>query len=194
MIKTLSIIVPTPDGGNLPALAESLRKQLYPGDEVIVVGDTFHGPLDAVRDWVLQQPQWRWEEHDAGYMGWGHPQINFGISRAEGDYILFQDDDDVYRPDALVNVHRAVKHLDPPRPLLFRFRAARAGGQLFWMKKGLVQENTIGGHCIVVPNVPDKIGRWTDRYAGDFDFIEETLRLWEPLQPVWKEQVIVDAR
>lgn len=196
LIKPLSIIVPTPDGGNLPALADSLRKQLYPGDEVIVVGDTFNlaARNPALREWVEAQPQWRWEEHDAGYMGWGHPQINYGMSRAKGDYILFQDDDDVYAPGALVNVHRAVKHLDPPRPLLFRFRAARYGGMPIWQQKGRIEEGWIGGHCIVVPNVPEKMGKWTDRYAGDFDFIEETLRLWQPLEPVWKEQVIVHAR
>ena len=195
LIKTLSIIVPTPDGGNLPALADSLRGRLYPGDEVLVVGDTFHGqPLGHVMKFVEEQPQWRWLEHDAGRAAWGHPQINHGISQARGDYIAFQDDDDVYRRDAMVNIHRAIRHLDPPRPLLFKFKAARFGGRTFWIRKGLVELGTIGGHCIVVPNVPDKIGRWTDRYEGDFDFIEETLRLWEPLQPVWKEQVIVDAR
>lgn len=194
MRKSLSIVVPTPDGGNLPALAESLRKQLYPEDEVIVVGDTFHGPLDSVREWVEQQPQWRYVEHDAGRAAWGHPQINYGVTQARGDYILFQDDDDVYAGGAIANVHRAVRHLDPPRPLLFKFRAGRFGGRTFWVERGRVEVGMIGGHCIVVPNVPEKIGKWTDRYEGDFDFIEETLRLWEPLAPVWRQEVIVLAR
>lgn len=189
----LSIIVPTPDGGNLPALADSLRKQLYPGDEVIVVGDTFHGPLDAVRDWVLQQPQWRWVEHDAGRAAWGHPQINYGMTVARGDYLLFQDDDDIYAPGALVNVHRAIRRA-PLAPHLFRFKAARYGGQPIWQQKGVVAVGMIGGHCIVTPNDPARTGRWTDRYEGDFDFIEETLRLWEPIAPVWREEVIVLAR
>lgn len=160
-----------------------------------MVGDTFHGTdLSGVREFVESQQHWRWLEHDAGRAAWGHPQINFGITQATGDYLMFMDDDDVYYGDALANVRRAVKHLDPPRPLLFKFRARRAGGATFWLQRGLVQRNTIGGHCIVVPNVQEKIGRWADEYSGDFDFIEETLELWKPLEPVWRDEVIVDAR
>lgn len=193
-LKRFSIIVPTPDGGSLENLEESLRTQLRDGDEVLVVGDTHESELGQVREWVELQPHWRWLEHDAGRHAWGHPQINFGMQHAEGDYILFQDDDDVYYPDALLNIRRAVKHLDPPRPLLFRFRAQRAGGMVFWTNRGLVAQARIGGHCMVVPNCKEKLGSWTDRYEGDFDFIVETLRLWEPLEPVWRDEVIVLAR
>lgn len=193
-LKTLSIIVPTPDGGNLPALADSLKGQLYPEDEVIVVADTFHDvDLSHVRDFVLAQPQWRWEEHDAGRAAWGHPQINYGMTVARGDYLLFQDDDDVYARGALVNVHRAIRRA-PLAPHLFRFRAARFGGAAIWQQKGVIAVGMIGGHCMVVPNVPEKLGQWTDDYTGDYDFIEETLRLWEPIAPVWREEVIVLAR
>lgn len=194
-MKTLSIIIPTPDGGNLPALHASLAGKLYPGDEVIVVGDTFseHPNLPAVAT-AVQNAGWRWLEHNAGYMGWGHPQINYGITQAKGDYLVFQDDDDVFAPDAMVNIHRAIRHVEPPRPHLFRFKAARFGGQTFWIKKGLVAQGAIGGHCLVTPNIPEKTGKWTDRYEGDFDFIEETLRLWEPLEPIWRQEVISFAR
>lgn len=143
--------------------------------------------------WVDQTPHWRYLEHDAGRMAWGHPQINFGMEHAEGDYLLFQDDDDVYYPDALINVRRAVRHSEP-RPFLFKFRAQRAGGRTYWVEKGKVEMGWIGGHCMVVPNVPEKLGRWTDRYEGDFDFIRETLELWHPVEPVWRQEVIVDAR
>lgn len=115
------------------------------------------------------------------------------MTLAKGDYILFQDDDDIYAPGALVNVHRAVRRI-PPAPHLFRFRAARFGGAAIWQQKGVVREGMIGGHCMVVPNDPARLGQWTDRYVGDFDFIEETLRLWEPIAPVWREEVIVLAR
>ena len=159
-----------------------------------MVGDTFHGPLDHLRQVVESMPHWRWLEYNAGRAAWGHPQINYGMDYAEGDYLLFQDDDDVYAPDALLNVRRAVKHLDPPRPVLFKFKAARAGGRTFWVEQGVVKLGWIGGHCMVVPNVKERLGTWTDRYEGDFDFIEETLRLWEPLEPVWRQEVIVHAR
>lgn len=190
----LSIIVPTPDGGTLPLLAQSLNHQLRDGDEVIVVGDAFSDKLTpAVKTWV-EAVGWRYLEYDAGYMGWGHPQINYGIEHARGDYLAFQDDDDVYAPDFILNYHRATRHLDPPRPLLFRFKARRYGNIPIWQRRGVLEVGTIGGHCIVTPNVPEKTGKWTDRYEGDYDFIAETLRLWEPLQPEWRQEVIAYAR
>ena len=177
----------------LNLLAESLAKQLRDGDEVIVVGDTHTNDLRTLSMWVQEQPHWRWLELDAGRHAWGHPQINFGIEHAEGDYLLFQDDDDVYYPDALINVRRAVKHLKPPRPVRFKFRARRAGGRTFWIERGRVEVGAIGGHCIVAPNDPDKLGRWSDRYEGDFDFIAETLAKYD-VEPVWRPEVIADAR
>lgn len=115
------------------------------------------------------------------------------MTLATGDYILFQDDDDIYAPGALVNVHRAVRRA-PLAPHLFRFQAARAGGARYWVTEGVVAIGQIGGHCMVVPNDPTRLGQWTDRYEGDFDFIEETLKLWEPIAPVWRKEVIVLAR
>ena len=185
--------MPTPDGGNLPALAESLKGQLYPEDELLVIGDTTDGALPGVEAWVKQQPQWRYLDAGSTEHSWGHREINYGMTQATGDYILFQDDDDVYARGAIVNVHRAIRRA-PLAPHLFRFRARRYGSVPIWVKKGVVAEGMVGGHCMVVPNVPEKLGRWTDRYEGDYDFIEETLRLWEPIAPVWREEVIVLAR
>ena len=191
---TFSIIVPTPDGGTLPLLRQSLvSAKMLPEDEVIVVGDTHGNDLSGVEE-VVKAWGWRYEPFDAGRNAWGHPQINHGMTLAKGDYILFQDDDDMYMPDALLHVRRAVRHLDPPRPLLFKFKAMRAGGRTFWVKKGVIEVGMIGGHCMVVPNVPEKLAEWTDRYEGDFDFIKDTLALWEPLEPVWRQEVIVLAR
>ena len=189
----LSIIVPTPDGGSLDRLAASLKGQLYPEDELLVIGDTTDGALPEVEAWVKQQPQWRYLDAGSTEHSWGHREINYGMTQATGDYILFQDDDDVYARGAIVNVHRAIRRA-PLAPHLFRFQAARAGGRVYWTKKGSVVCGEIGGHCMVVPNVQEKLGKWTDAYTGDYDFIVETLRLWEPIAPVWREEVIVLAR
>lgn len=199
--KRLSIIVPTPDGGQLNFLAASLNPQLRENDEVIVVGDTASGITDHLRMTSVfcasQQREgknWRYFEYDnAGEHAWGHPQINFGMRYAVGDYLMFQDDDDIYYPDALVNVRRAIKH-GPPRPFLFKFRAMRFGGRTFWVERGRVEEGMIGGHCLVVPNDPEKLGKWSDRYEGDFDFIKDTLDLWKPVEPEWRPEVIALAR
>jgi hypothetical protein len=114
------------------------------------------------------------------------------MANAVGDYLIFQDDDDVFYPDALLNIRRAVRHGDP-RPHIFKFRITRAGG-LVLPQGQVVAENRIGGHCLVTPNDPERLGSWTDRYAGDWDFIEETLRLWEPIKPVFRPEIITLAR
>lgn len=158
-----------------------------------MVGDTHTNDLHDVRQWVELQPHWRWLELDAGRHAWGHPQINYGMQEAVGDYLVFQDDDDVFAPDALINIRRATKHLDPPRPLIFKFKIGRAGG-LVLPQGQEIAESRIGGHCLVVPNVKEKLGAWTDRYAGDWDFIESTLQLWMPLGPIFRPEVITFAR
>jgi glycosyltransferase involved in cell wall biosynthesis len=193
-IKTLSIIVPTPDGGRLDRLADSLDGKLYPGDEVIVVGDTVDGPLPAVETWVSAIPQWRYVDGGQEEHSWGHREINFGITKATGDYLVFQDDDDIFTTSAMVAIHRAVKYVSPPRPHLFRFRAKRYGDKTFWVEKGRVEVGMIGGHCLVTPNDPARTGLWSDRYEGDFDFVESTLALWAPVEPIWRNEVITLAR
>jgi hypothetical protein len=52
----------------------------------------------------------------------------------------------------------------------------------------------IGGHCLVTPNDPARTGLWSDRYEGDFDFVESTLALWAPVEPIWRNEVITLAR
>lgn len=115
------------------------------------------------------------------------------MQEARGDYLVFQDDDDMFAPDALLYIRRATRHLKPPRPLIFKFKIHRAGGVTLPRGRDLGL-GKVGGHCLVVPNVKEKLGTWTDRYEGDWDFIEETLRLWEPLEPVFRQEVITYAR
>jgi len=178
----------------LNELEESLRYQLVDGDEVLVVLDTHTDSLLPLRAWIDRQPHWRYEVLDAGRHAWGHPQINYGMRLAWGDYLVFQDDDDVFTGDALINIRRAARHLDPPRPLIFKFRAERAGNRVFPIQRGLIAQGAIGGHCLVIPNVSSKFGEWTDRYEGDYDFIVDTLAKWAPLEPVWRDEMITLAR
>ena len=186
----LSIIVPTPDGGFLPALFDSVRPQLHKGDEMIVVGDTHSDPLREVREQVLSEGH-RWMELDAGKHAWGHPQINAGMRNARGDYLVFIDDDDVFAPDALESIRRAVNGLEPPKPHLFRFHSDRNG--TLWREK-VIGVGAIGGHQFVVPNIPERLGEWSDRYEGDFDFIVSTLAKWPADSVIWREELIAHAR
>ena len=186
MAARLSIIVPTHDGEGLDTLFASVEDQLQSGDEVLVVVDAFeYGAI------VLPSlNNRRVLEFDAGHHCYGHCQINYGIERAHGDYLVFIDDDDCFPDGALDSIRRAIAEQDSPRPLMFKFWSRRHSRTL--PPGHYVQESAIGGHAMVVPNIPEKLGTWGERYAGDFDFIQSTLAFW-PDGPAWYDDVIACA-
>lgn len=194
---TFTAIIPTP-GNRLRELRrclDSVLPQLHDGDEVLVVGDTHQGPLREVERLVGDcGRRARYLAHDAGRHAWGHPQINAGMAAARGAWLTFNDDDDVYLPDALAAMRQAAAAAqDAPRPLLFRFLAH--WGMAYWLTAGQLVQDTIGGHCAVVPNDPARLGAWTDRYAGDFDFIVQTCDHYGgPSGAAWVDHLISRAR
>lgn len=188
-MASLSIIVPTHDGDGLDTLLASVADQLLSGDQVLVVGDTCDGDLPHVQHQV-EQAGHTYLAHASGHHCYGHCQINSALPRATGDYILFIDDDDCYPAGALAIVRGAAEALPSPRPLIFQFYSRRHGRVL--PPSHAVIESAIGGHAIVVPNIPEKLGRWGERYAGDYDFIVSTLEKW-PAGPVWIDEVIACA-
>lgn len=186
----LSIIVPTPDGDGLDTLAASLAAQRAASDELLIVGDTHDGPLPHVAAWCAAHDA-RYLAHDAGHHCWGHCQINHGMLAATGDYLVFIDDDDTFAPGALAAIRRAIAQQPAPRVLMFKFHAARLGRTL--PERYAVEESAIGGHCIVPPNDPARLGTWGCRYGGDYDFLVRTLAHW-PGGPAWFDDVIALAR
>lgn len=193
MAARLSVIVPTHDGVGLETLFASLADQLLPGDEVLIVGDTFESnPFTTIPWATLPFPGGHlvYYEHDAGHHCWGHCQINEGMRHATGDYLVFIDDDDCFPDGALDAIRRAADEQPAPRPLMFQFYSRRHDRVL--PPRHEVRESAIGGHAIVVPNIPDKLGQWGERYAGDYDFIVTTLEHW-PDGPAWYDDVIACA-
>ena len=195
MAARLSIIVPTPDGDGLDVLFASLGGQLTLGDQVLIVGDTHDGPLEAVETMITDHEWFKLQildylPFDAGHHCWGHCQINEGVRQATGDYLVFIDDDDCFPDGALDVIRRAAAEQSSPRPLMFRFRSRRHG--MYLPPCHEVRESAIGGHALVVPNIPARLGKWGERYAGDYDFIVSTLALW-PDGPAWYDDVIACA-
>lgn len=187
-MSRLSIIVPTADGDGLDMLFASLDGQLCDGDEVLVVWDTFESTPPLVLPFSVYQGPYL--SYDAGHHCWGHCQINAGITQARGDYLIFIDDDDCFPDGALESVRRAIAEQPSPRPLMFKFWSRRHN--LFLPVRHEVRESAIGGHAMVVPNIPEKLGRWECRYAGDYDWITSTLQHW-PAGPAWYDDVIACA-
>lgn len=209
-MATLSIIIPTPGGGRpLKRCLRSIASQpLLPGDEVLVVGDCTAGELPEVEALVADfGPPYRYiaavgATHTVvdgvDYHSFGHDQINVGMTVAAGDYLVFQDDDDVFTAGAFGAIRHAAEEClarhGEFRPLMFRF--VTRFRTLVWAVEGVVAQDHLGGHCFVVPNRKAYLAPWTPRYQGDFDHIRGTLDKWPGGEAavVWREEVIAYAR
>lgn len=171
----------------------SVRSQLAPQDEVIVIGDTFHGSLPAVERLVAGYgSQFRYLELDAGHSCWGHCQLNYAMAEARGDYWHANDDDDVWLPGA-TDMMRQAAEVWPGKLLLFRFISQF--GTVYWEEVGKVERNSIGGHCIVAPRVLAKMGTYACVYSGDYDYISQTIaKFGGANQAIWIDNLICRAR
>lgn len=194
-IPTLSLLVPTHrEDRPLRRCLDSAKPQLRRGDEVIVIGDTRDRPLPGVEALVKSYGrQFRYVAHDAGHHCYGHCQLDHALPLAQGDYIHCNDDDDAWTPDALATFRKLAGALPEPLPFLFRFQSYH--GPIYWQRLGLFARNHIGGHCLLAPNIPAKLGRFGCDYNGDFDMVESTVNAYGgPDAAIWREEVIAWAR
>lgn len=219
-MTTISAIIPTcaTDLDRLAMLRRSVMSalhQLAEGDEILVAGDTRNGPLEHVQKFCesIQQKEWhydaeadkhfpvpygptvRYVPHDGGGRpSWGHDQINHAMAVAKGEWLCFNDDDDIFCAGAMQAIRDSAGTLTTQAPMLFRFKSYH--GPCFWLTPGLIGQGLIGGHCIVTPNIPSLLGEWGPHYEGDWSFIESTLRKWSSVGvgPVWVNRLIAIAR
>lgn len=198
MLNTVSLtgIIPTFDPKRpLRRALQSAARQMQPQDEIIVVGDTADGPLPEIEEVVRSfGSQFRYIPHDAGHHCWGHCGLSAAQTQARGDYLTYCDDDDIWTPTAFGAIRQAASEIQEPMPLLFRLLTHY--GLVVWMDQSL-RQGTVGGHCLVVPNVPERLGTWTCRYEGDYDAILDTLSRWRKAGVPslgWCQQVIAIAR
>jgi len=110
-----------------------------------------------------------------------------GMARATGTHLAFLDDDDVYAPGAIETMRAAACD----RPVIFRMDDPTHG--IIWKRKALDFGN-VGTPMFLVPNEPDRLGRW-EPYApglkcpgGDFMFISDCAETMGA--PVWREEVV----
>jgi glycosyltransferase involved in cell wall biosynthesis len=185
----LTVIIPTQGRATLPRTLASVRDQAGPDTvEVIVVADT-HDPLFCDVRVIAEAYGARYLEHDAGHHCWGHCQINAAIDAATAPYVSFNDDDDVYAPGAFKAMKAAMDSRGRLGPILFQFQTYF--GPVLWDIPRAI-ETRIGGHCIVAP--ADRCGQWTCRYAGDYDYIAQTLALYPESEVMWVPRVIAQQR
>ena len=169
---TLSIIVPTRGRTTLKRTLRSIAGQLQPGDEVLVLRDETGDSGDSAR------------------MG--------GMERARGSHLAFMDDDDVYAPGALEKMRRFARD-HPGRVGIFKMQ--HPVGTTHWREgEPALRYANVSSQNFLVPNVPGRLGRWTDRpprpgggaYDGDYAFIVRTVELQG--EPVFVDEVTVLVR
>ena len=192
MNDSVTFIVATHrDDRPLARCLHSIAYQMGPNDEVIVVGDTLESELAETQKIVSSfGSSFRYLPYNAGHHCWGHCQHNYAITQAQGEYIHLNDDDDVWTQNARHDIARAMKTW-PGQLFLFRFKSYF--GTIFWENPGLMARNHIGGHCMVVPNDQDKIGKFTCEYSGDFDWIRDT-HLNYSERAIWIDAILAQAR
>jgi glycosyltransferase involved in cell wall biosynthesis len=169
---TLSIIIPTRGRKTLERTLRSIAGQLQPGDELLVLCDATGDSGDSARMSAME--------------------------RARGTHLAFMDDDDVYAPGALEKMRRFARD-HPGRVGIFKME--HPVGTTHWRGgEPVLRYANVSTQNFLVPNVPGRLGRWTDRpprpsggaYDGDYAFIVQTVELQG--EPLFVDEVTVLVR
>lgn len=184
-MPSIGIITPTIGRPSLRAMLDRLLPQLDAKDQVLIIGD---GPQPAAKAIVdsLKSGLIRYWEHGP-IRNYGNPQRNLAIAESTNDYVMFVDDDDLPAPQAIQAV-KAAAAAHPGLPLMFRMQGPF--DSLWRIRK--VEVCNVSGQMFVVPNVKERIGRWSGRYEADLDFIKTTLALYPGKDGavVWRDEII----
>jgi hypothetical protein len=114
---------------------------------------------------------------------WGHTPRNNAMPRCAGTHLIFIDDDDRHLKGALEYVREEVAHT-PDRVHLFAM--AYQDGRVVQPRWPL-QIGYVDTAMVCVPNTT--LGRWGNRYEGDYDFIASALELRGD-EPILHDDVI----
>jgi len=199
---SISLVIATSGRPTLARTLASLRGQAWePQDEILLIGD---GPQPLAADlWRQFRLPGRYLECPGGpHRDWGHTPRNWVLDEklATGDYLAALDDDDVWTPDALGMIRKAIIFAPDGgpdveyRPLLFRMDCTRVPTleKVVWEQPEIRYAN-VGTGILVVPNRPAKLARYTPKHGGDIDMIRDTCRFY-PAGPVWREELICVCR
>lgn len=196
MSPHITVITPTIGRVSLRNVLDSAEQQSFTDFEYLVVSDGYN---KAVQEEVAKRDSRFKFVCTPKTATWGHDQVNVGLMLAKGKVITLLDDDDLFVPGAFQTIYEHTKTLEIEKDIwgrtvrdtgkIYCFRAKDLHGNVYWINKNY-QCGIISGQCIVLPNVPEKFGLWTPHYAGDWDFMESTLKRsgWE-LE--WIDQIII---
>lgn len=177
---TIGVVIATPGRRSLLRTLNSIMMQgLEPGDDVLVVGDGHHEPTKELVD-MMGSP-FRYVA-TTKTRDWGHSQVNHGLKSVGGEWLMLQDDDDVFLPRAFDEARAIISKLDTPRPIIGRVMTPFLG--ILWTEPG---KEPLDGHCLVVPNDKKKLGYVGLEYAGDQKWLQTNLDAYETY--TWADRI-----
>lgn len=182
-MPSVCVITPTIGRDSLRTMLQGLLPQLAPGDEVLIIGD---GPQPNAQKIVdeIKSPLIRYWDIPL-IRNYGNPQRNIALQEAKADYIMFVDDDDEVTPDSIRKV-KDVAREHPGLPIMFKMYH---GNVVLWRTQ-VISCGNVSGQMFVVPNVKEKLGRWSGKYEADFDFMNSTVALYPPNSVLWRHEII----
>jgi glycosyltransferase involved in cell wall biosynthesis len=175
----ISIIIPTCGRKTLARTLQSIQRAGISGDdEVIVVGDGKQPVALQICQKFEPFLNIKYHEHGPTYC-FGNAQRDFGMRLAKKDLVAFMDDDDEYTRGAFSVVRRCAEK-NPGKVLIFQLHHRSLG--IVWKEK--VFKEGIGSQMVVLPNVQERLSKWTCEriperdYMGDFYFFRRTVDNW----------------
>lgn len=169
---TIGCVIATPGRSSLVRTLNSIQYQgLIPGDDILIVGDGHHEPTKDIVE--LFGPPFRYVAYKKT-RDWGHSQQNYGLGIVGGDWLLLQDDDDIFLPRAFDEAREIIMDADEQAPVIGRTMTPYLG--LLWSQPGV---EPLDGHCLLVPNVKEKLGHFGSEYAGDQLWLTSNLEKYD---------------
>lgn len=195
---TLTIAVPTIGRPTLTdTLASIARQDLQPGDQVLIVYDSFQPDTQnlTATQALVEGYGFTFIVHDGGTHFYGNPQLNRAMELCTGEYFCALGDDDIYVDGAIARLRARLR---PGRAVLCQFYTppymveGNPNRFVLWADRRLRVAN-LSGCCICAPRsalVPVKADR---RCEVDFDWIVDIVAK-TTLTPIWMKDVLVIAR
>lgn len=121
---------------------------------------------------------------------WGHPQRNYGMEVARGEWLTFSQDDQSFEPSAGYVLREAIDgRWGRYGPKLFRLRKWwPRSSALVWMERGRLEMNMVDCDCLLVPNDPTRLGTFGTGYAADWPFVRDTVAAWGDVE--WRDDIV----
>lgn len=182
-MPSVCVITPTIGRDSLRTMLKGLLPQLTEGDEILIIGD---GPQPNALKIVdeFKNPIIRYWEIPL-IRNYGNPQRNIALKEAKADYVMFVDDDDEVNPDSIRKVKKVARKY-PGLPMMFKMYHRKTP---LW-RTPVISCGNVSGQMFIVPNVKEKLGRWSGNYHADFDFMTSTVALYPPNSVLWRHEFI----